>query len=121
MADESHALANDQVQRILDAIATVNVSLARVEARIDSLMRDTKDHEGRIHVLEHDQSNVLMMKSDIEDHIKGDVIELNAKVDGLTAERDSVRGFMKAIAIITPAVSGVITFGIMVLVKVYAG
>lgn len=114
-------LTEDAVERILNAIATVNITLARVEARIDNLIRDTKDHEGRLRVLEHDQVNVRLLKSDIDDHIKSGLAILGAKVDGLESERDSVRGFMKAIAIITPAVSGIVTGGIMLLVKLYGG
>lgn len=111
---------NDEaVERILNAIASVNVTLARVEARIDNLIRDTKDHEGRLRVLEHDQVNVRLLKNDIDDHIKSGLVVLTGKVDELESDRDSVRGFMKAVAIITPAVSGIVTSGIMLLVKLY--
>ena len=117
----------DAVQRILDAISAVNVTLARVEARIDSLMRDTKDHEGRIRVLEHDQTDVKLLRADIDANKLTlekltDMAEKNAdEIDVLESDRDSVRGFMRAVAIITPAVSGIISFGVMILVKFWAG
>ena len=120
-------LNSDAVQRILDAISAVNVTLARVEARIDSLMRDTKDHEGRIRVLEHDQTDVKLLKADIDANKLTlekltDMAEKNAdEIDVLESDRDSVRGFMRAVAIITPAVSGIISFGVMILVKFWAG
>jgi len=114
-----NSMSDDAVERILTAIASVNITLARVEARIDNLIRDTKDHEGRIRVLEHDQVNVRLLKTDIDDHIKGGLASLTTKVDDIESERDAVRGFMKAVAIITPAVSGIVTGGIMLLVKFY--
>jgi len=120
-------LNSDAVQRILDAISAVNVTLARVEARIDSLMRDTKDHEGRIRVLEHDQTDVKLLRADIDANKLTlekltDMAEKNAdEIDVLESDRDSVRGFMRAVAIITPAVSGIISFGVMILVKFWAG
>ena len=118
---EGNQMSDDAVQKILSAVATVNLTLARVEARIETLVRDSKDHEGRIRVLEHEQVNVRLLKNDIDDHIKLGLTTLNGKVDSLESERDAVRGFMKAVAIITPAVSGVVTGGIMLLVKFYGG
>ena len=120
-------LNSDAVQRILDAISAVNVTLARVEARIDNLMRDTKDHEGRIRVLEHDQTDVKLLKADIDINKTAlekltELAEKNSdEIDVLESDRDSVRGFMRAVAIITPAVSGIISFGVMILVKFWAG
>jgi len=110
----------DAVERILNAIAAVNITLARVEARIDNLIRDTKDHEGRIRVLEHDQTSVKLLSAQVTANTLA-IDKAADDLDTLESDRDSVRGFMRAIAIITPAVSGIITFGIMILVKVYGG
>ena len=112
-------VSDDAVQRILDAISVVNVALARLESRIDNLIQDSKDHEVRLRVLEQEQLSVKLLKNDIDDHIKLGVTTLNLKVEGLESDRDSVRGFMKAIAIITPTVSGIVTAGIMMLVQAY--
>ena len=113
-------IGDDAVERILNAIASVNITLARVEARIDNLIRDTKDHEGRIRVLEHDQADAKLLRAQVA--VNAAAIEkAEDELSTLESDRDAVRGFMRAVAIITPAVSGIITAGIMLLVKTYGG
>jgi chromosome segregation ATPase len=118
MAEDNNG--NSAVKQILDAITQVNITLARMEARIENLIQDTKDHEGRLRVLEHDAGDIRVLKAEVDEHIKSAIGKLADKVEVLEGNKDNIKGAMKAVAIITPIISGILSIVGAILVKALA-